>query len=213
MVGDRPPPFSELRTGVKRSIDLVVASTALALTSPLLTAGVVGVLLSMGRPIFFTQERAGLCGRPFRVIKLRTMRPPRPGEDELARSSDRLTRVGRFLRSTSLDELPSLLNVIRGDMSLVGPRPLLIRYLSRYSPRQARRHEVKPGVTGWAQVNGRNAVCWEDRLEMDVWYVEHSGFLLDARVLTQTLVQVAKRHGINESGEATMSEFMAQEAG
>jgi len=163
----------------------------------------------MGRPIFFTQERAGLKGQSFRVIKFRTMRPPRTGDDELANDAGRLTRVGKFLRSTSLDELPSLINVIKGDMSLVGPRPLLVRYLPRYSPSQSRRHEVKPGVTGWAQVNGRNMVSWKDRFEMDVWYVDNSSAALDLKILALTMLKVFQQEGISASGQATMGEFMA----
>jgi len=208
LVGTNTSAFRLPRIEAKRSFDLLVASTALGITAPVLAASAAGVLLSMGRPIFFMQDRAGLKGQSFRVIKLRTMRPPRSGEDEVASDADRLTWVGKFLRSTSLDELPSLLNVIKGDMSLVGPRPLLVRYLSRYSPRQARRHEVKPGVTGWAQVNGRNMVSWRERFEMDIWYVDNSNPLLDLKILALTMLKVFQQEGIGASGQATMGEFM-----
>jgi len=202
-----------LSDAIKRGLDLVVGSAALVLTSPMVGVSALGILLSMGRPVFFTQERAGLSGKSFRVLKFRTMRQPRADEDETASDADRLTRIGQLLRSTSLDELPTLLNVLKGDMSLVGPRPLLIRYLPRYSPRQARRHEVKPGVTGWAQVNGRNSVSWPEKLEMDVWYVENRSLFLDARILLRTVAKVLGREGISEDGAATMSEFMGSSGG
>ena len=197
---------------IRRALDILVGGALLTITSPLITISAIGVLLSMGRPILFTQERVGLGGRAFRVIKFRTMRPPNPEEDDIANDSDRLTRVGQLLRSTSLDELPTLFNVIKGDMGLVGPRPLLIRYLPRYSKRQSRRHEIKPGVTGWAQVNGRNTVSWKDKLEMDVWYVDNRSLLLDARILGMTLFKVLQRDCINEVGGGTMAEFMGTSA-
>ncbi|MFP4156276.1 MAG: sugar transferase [Opitutales bacterium] len=157
---------------------------------------------AMGRPLFFRQERGGRNGRPFEIIKLRTMREGR-GDDNA-----RLTEWGRFLRSSSLDELPEIWNVLRGDMSLVGPRPLPTAYLPRYSAEQARRHEVRPGITGWAQVNGRNGLSWTRQFELDLWYVEHASFLLDLKILGLTLITVLRRTGINEEGEATRREFL-----
>jgi lipopolysaccharide/colanic/teichoic acid biosynthesis glycosyltransferase len=166
------------------------------------------VRVTMGAPVFFRQQRPGLGGRPFSLLKFRTMRHARPGEDGPESDAARLGRLGRFLRATSIDELPTLLNVLRGEMSLVGPRPLLMRYLPRYSPRQYRRHEVKPGITGWAQVNGRNAISWDEKFELDVWYVENQSFLLDLRILARTFVKVFKREGISREGHATMPEFL-----
>ena len=156
----------------------------------------------MSRPVFFVQERAGLAGKPFKVIKLRTMR------DGTGSDAERLTRLGKWLRATSLDELPELWNVLRGEMSLVGPRPLLIRYLPRYTSEQARRHEVLPGLTGWAQVNGRNALNWERKFEYDVWYVDNQSVWIDIKILWLTAWRVLTRQGISADGEATMSEFM-----
>jgi len=197
---------------LKRGIDLVGSSAVLAATAPVVLASAVAVRLSMGSPVLFTQERAGQSGESFRIVKFRTMRAVRPGEDEVASDADRLTAVGRFLRSTSLDELPTLLNVVKGDMSLVGPRPLLLRYLDRYSPRQARRHEVKPGITGWAQVHGRNSISWEEKFELDVWYVENHSLRVDMKTLALTVAQVLRRDGISEAEGATMSEFMGSSA-
>lgn len=162
----------------------------------------------MGTPIFFVQPRAGKDGEVFELIKFRTMREPEPGEDRLGSDANRLTAVGEFLRSTSIDELPTLLNVLKGDMSLVGPRPLLVRYLDRYTPEQARRHEVKPGVTGWAQINGRNSIGWEEKFELDVWYVDHQSLWLDIYILAKTVQKVVMREGISSEGAATMPEFM-----
>ena len=169
---------------------------------PLLLLAMAVVWAALGRPIFFVQELAGRDGRPFRLVKLRTMRE---GD---APDAERLTRVGRWLRATSLDELPELWNVLRGEMSLVGPRPLPVRYLPRYSPQQARRHEVRPGSTGWAQVNGRNSLTLEERFAYDVWYVDHMGFWLDVKILWRTVWQVLARRGISAEGEATMGEFL-----
>jgi lipopolysaccharide/colanic/teichoic acid biosynthesis glycosyltransferase len=166
----------------------------------LLTA--LAVRLGLGRPVFFMQERPGLRGCPFTLIKFRTMREG-GGAD-----AERLTRVGRVLRATSLDELPELLNVLKGDMSLVGPRPLLMRYLPRYTAEQARRHEVRPGITGWAQVNGRNAISWKQKFEYDVWYVDHQSVWLDVRILWKTVWHVLSRKGISAKGEATVEEFL-----
>ena len=162
----------------------------------------------MGSPVLFKQQRPGLHGKPFMMSKFRTMTDARDGDGNLLPDADRLTRLGRFLRSTSLDELPELFNVLKGDMSLVGPRPLLMRYLDRYTPEQARRHEVRPGITGWAQINGRNALSWEDKFTLDVWYVDHCSLLLDMRIILQTIWKVLRREGISQEGEATMSEFM-----
>lgn len=187
---------------VKEGLDRLLALAGFLLLSPLLLVLAGLVLLSLGRPVLFRQERPGLHGRPFSLLKFRTMLAG-PGADEA-----RLTPLGRFLRAWSLDELPALWNVLRGDMSLVGPRPLLMQYLTRYSPRQARRHEVKPGLTGWAQVNGRNALTWDEKLELDVWYVDHWSLWLDLRILARTVWQVLRREGISHEGHATMSEFM-----
>lgn len=197
-----------LGKAVKRAIDVVGSGAALCIATPIMTATAVGVLVSMGRPVFFRQVRPGRDGELFELVKFRTMLPPKSGEDDVANDGARLTRVGRFLRATSLDELPTLVNVVRGDMSLVGPRPLLVRYLDRYSPRQGRRHEVRPGVTGWAQVNGRNSLSWDDKLELDVWYVENQSLLVDVKILAQTLGKVLVRDGISAEGQATMTEFM-----
>ena len=193
---------------LKRGIDLLGSATALVATAPVMLASAAAIRLSMGSPVLFTQVRAGEGGQPFEIVKFRTMRPPREGEDEVASDSQRTPPIGRFLRKTSLDELPTLLNVLKGDMSLVGPRPLLIRYLERYSPRQFRRHEVKPGITGWAQVNGRNSISWEDKFELDLWYVENHSLLLDARTLLLTFKKVLQREGVDSGAGVTMTEFM-----
>ena len=157
--------------------------------------------------VLFSQRRIGLNGKPFRIYKFKTMRDPRAGEDFLATDAVRLTRLGRFLRSTSLDELPTFWNVLRGDMSLVGPRPLLPEYLPLYTAHQMRRHEAKPGITGWAQVNGRNAISWEEKFELDVWYVDHRSFFLDLKILCMTVWQVVARRHIAANGHATMPPF------
>jgi len=161
----------------------------------------------MGRPILFRQLRPGRHGKPFNIVKFRTMRALRPGEEAVASDAARLTRLGRFMRATSLDELPELWNVLRGDMSLVGPRPLLMHYLELYSPEQARRHNVRPGLTGWAQVKGRNALGWPEKFALDIWYVENRGLWLDLRILAMTVWQVIARRGISAEGFATMPEF------
>jgi len=192
----------------KRALDLLGASIGLAATAPLTVPAAIAIRATMGSPVLFSQQRSGLKGRPFTMHKFRTMRATRAGEDMLASDSARITRVGRFLRATSIDELPTLINVLSGDMSLVGPRPLLMRYLERYSPEQARRHEVKPGVTGWTQVNGRNALSWEDKFALDVWYVDHASMLLDIEILGRTVLKVLQREGISAEGEATAHEFM-----
>jgi sugar transferase EpsL len=156
----------------------------------------------------FRQQRPGLHGKPFFIYKFRTMTDARDAHGCLLPDGDRLTSFGRFLRSTSLDELPELINVLQGDMSLVGPRPLLMRYLDRYTPEQGRRHDVRPGLTGWAQVNGRNALTWEDKFELDIWYVDHQSWMLDLRIMAQTVWMILKREGISQPGHATMEEFL-----
>ena len=163
--------------------------------------------MDMGRPIIFTQQRPGLSGKPFTIYKFRTMNDERDAQGNLLPDEQRLTRFGKFLRKTSLDELPELFNVLKGDMSLVGPRPLLMEYLPLYSAEQARRHEVKPGITGWAQINGRNTLAWEDKFNLDVWYVDHLSFWLDVKILFITLLKVFKREGISQDGQATVEKF------
>lgn len=192
----------------KRSLDVAVSGAGLLALSPLLATISGAIVLTSGRPVLFCQERPGKNGQSFMLYKFRTMRATREGEAMLASDADRLTGLGKLLRSTSLDELPTLWNVFRGDMSLVGPRPLLMRYLERYSPEQARRHEVRPGITGWAQVNGRNAISWEDKFDLDVWYVDHRSFLLDLEILLRTAKTVLVREGITDGQAATMHEFM-----
>lgn len=197
---------------IKRSFDTVASALALVVLSPVLAAITLLALSMHGRPILFAQPRPGLHGRPFRLFKLRTMRDTRDANGRLLPDAERLTAFGRFLRATSLDELPELWNVLKGDMSLVGPRPLLMEYLDRYTPEQARRHEVRPGVTGWAQVNGRNALSWEDKFKLDVWYVDNQSFLLDMKILALTVWQVLTRKGISAEGHATMPPFMGTKA-
>jgi len=165
------------------------------------------VAFTIGRPIFFHQKRPGLNGKPFTMYKFRTMRNAVDDLGKQLPDSERLTKIGRVLRATSLDELPELFNVVRGDMNLVGPRPLLMEYLALYTPEQARRHEVRPGITGWAQVNGRNAISWEEKFKLDVWYVDHRSFILDLKILWMTVKTVLKREGISAAGEATMTRF------
>lgn len=197
----------------KRFLDIALSGTALLVLAPVLGALVALVRLKLGRPVLFRQTRPGLDGVPFEMIKFRTMTDQRDESGRLRPDDERLTPFGRFLRATSLDELPELWNVLNGEMSLVGPRPLLMQYLDRYSARQRRRHEVRPGITGWAQVNGRNALSWEEKFELDVWYVDNRSFLLDLRILVMTLVQVVRRQGISSRGHATMPEFMGSETG
>ncbi|EED65432.1 sugar transferase [Comamonas testosteroni] len=192
---------------MKRLFDFAFALLGLiALALPLLIL-IVLVRRKLGSPVFFRQVRPGLDGKPFEMVKFRTMTDERSPDGQLQPDAVRLTAFGRFLRSTSLDELPELWNVLKGDMSLVGPRPLLMEYLPLYSPEQARRHEVRPGVTGWAQVNGRNAISWEDKFELDVWYVDHQSLWLDIKILWLTVKKVLVRDGISAAGEATMSKF------
>jgi sugar transferase EpsL len=193
---------------LKRAIDIAGALAGIVLLSPVVALAALAVWFSMDRPIFFRQVRPGLHERPFTMIKFRTMSDARDASGKLLPDGERLTLTGRVLRSTSLDELPELWNVLMGDMSLVGPRPLLTSYLDRYSPEQARRHDVKPGVTGWAQINGRNALSWDEKFELDVWYVDHCSTWLDLRILVATVVQVIRREGINSAESATMPEFI-----
>ena len=192
---------------VKRALDIGVALTSLIVLSPVLALIAALIKLTSGGPVLIRQVRPGLGGWPYRLIKFRTMKDVRDSSGNLLPDEQRLTRLGRFLRRTSLDELPELINVLKGEMSLVGPRPLLMRYLDRYTPEQARRHEVKPGITGWAQINGRNALTWEEKFKLDVWYVDHRSFWLDAKILLLTLWKVLQREGINQPGHATMEEF------
>jgi len=193
---------------IKRAIDVTVASLAIVVLSPVMLFLAAAIWLRLGWPVLFCQRRPGLHGRPFWLVKFRTMRDARDRQGRRLPDAERLTRLGRILRSTSLDELPELLNVLRGEMSLVGPRPLLMEYLDRYTPRQARRHEVKPGMTGWAQVHGRNAIGWHRRLALDAWYARHWSVLLDCRILLLTVVAVLGRRGVRAPGHATMPEFM-----
>ena len=195
----------------KRLFDIVAAAAALVLLSPLLAIVALMVALKMGRPIFFRQQRPGLNETPFHMLKFRTMRDARDAAARPLSDADRLTPFGRWLRSTSLDELPELWNVLKGELSLVGPRPLLMEYLPRYSPTQRRRHEVRPGLTGWAQVHGRNAVDWEDRFRLDVWYVDNRSFWLDMKILAMTVRLVLSRRGVSAHGEATMGKFKGDE--
>ncbi len=196
---------------VKNLFDLFLALILLILLSPVIIILTLMIKIIMGTPVIFKQKRPGLAGRPFYLYKFRTMSEARDEDGELLGDDERLTGLGRFLRRFSLDELPQLFNVIRGELSFVGPRPLLMVYLDRYNKEQARRHEVKPGITGWAQVNGRNAVSWEERFKLDVWYVDNRSFVLDLKILTMTLVKVLKAEGISGEGTETMSEFMGSE--
>lgn len=192
---------------MKRIIDIFGAQVGLIFLSPLFLFLVVIIRLCQGHPVFFTQIRPGLHGDPFRMVKFRTMVDLRDEAGNLRPDAQRLTTIGRFLRTTSLDELPELWNVLRGDMSLVGPRPLLMEYLPLYNENQRRRHEVRPGITGWAQVNGRNSLSWEEKFALDVWYVDNQSLYLDLKILLTTVCKVIKRDGISEAGEATMTKF------
>lgn len=192
---------------LKRLFDILVAASALLLLAPLLLTLAWLVRRRIGAPVLFRQLRPGLHGRPFELLKFRSMREALDAHGAPLPDAERLTPFGRFLRATSLDELPELWSVLKGDMSLVGPRPLLMEYLPLYSAEQARRHAVRPGITGWAQVNGRNALSWEEKFRLDVWYVEHRSFRLDLHILLLTLRRVLAREGINAEGEATMPRF------
>jgi lipopolysaccharide/colanic/teichoic acid biosynthesis glycosyltransferase len=195
----------------KRLLDVALAAPALVLLSPVIGLVALLVLVTLGRPVLFRQSRPGAKARLFTLVKFRTMADVRDAAGSLLPDEDRLSRIGRVVRTTSLDELPTLWNVVRGDMSLVGPRPLLARYLERYTPAQARRLEVRPGITGWAQVNGRNALTWEEKFKLDVWYVDHESFTLDLRVLLRTCAQVLAGRGVSAEGHATMPEFFGSE--
>lgn len=192
---------------MKRALDgLLVVATA-PLWIPLLGALMVLVRLRLGRPVLFLQQRPGLDGKPFMLVKLRTMTDARDASGALLPDADRLTRFGRWLRATSLDELPELWNVLKGDMSLVGPRPLLMEYLPLYTSEQVRRHAVRPGITGLAQISGRNAITWDEKFRLDTWYVDHHTLTLDLKILMLTLLRVLQRHGISAAGDATMPKF------
>ena len=198
---------------MKRVFDIIISTLALVVLFPLLLALALLIRCKMGWPVFFGQVRPGCKGRLFTLYKFRTMIEKRDSRGQLLSDADRLTFFGRFLRASSLDELPELWNVLKGDMSLVGPRPLLIQYLDRYTSEQARRHEVKPGITGWAQINGRNAITWEEKFKLDVWYVDNRSLWLDIKILATTIWKILKREGINQPGQATMEEFKGCSAG
>ncbi len=191
----------------KRIFDLALSIPGFLLLSPIIALISLYVRIQLGSPVLFRQIRPGLHARPFTIYKFRTMTDDRDQNGNLIPDAQRLTRLGRFLRVSSLDELPELWNVIKGDMSLVGPRPLLMQYLDRYTDEQIRRHEVKPGITGWAQVNGRNAITWEEKFQLDVWYVDNWSLWLDLKILGMTVLKILRREGINQPGQATMEEF------
>lgn len=198
---------------IKRLFDVLVAASALLAGLPLLIALVLLVKVKLGSPVLFCQSRPGKNGVVFTMYKFRTMTDARDSQGQLLPDKDRLTSFGKFLRASSLDELPELLNVLKGEMSLVGPRPLLIEYLPLYSTEQARRHEVRPGITGWAQVNGRNAISWEEKFKLDVWYVDNRSLWLDVKILWLTVKKVVIKDGISAKGEATMPKFMGTKKG
>jgi lipopolysaccharide/colanic/teichoic acid biosynthesis glycosyltransferase len=197
---------------IKRFFDLTATVPSVILLTPIFILIGFFVRIRIGSPVLFKQIRPGLHGKPFTIYKFRTMTGERDGGGNLLSDSERLTRLGQFLRMTSMDELPEFFNVIKGDMSIVGPRPLLMQYLDRYTPEQARRHEVKPGITGWAQVNGRNAISWEDKFKLDVWYVDNWSLWLDIKIILMTVVKVLRRDGISQKGEATAQEFLGSHA-
>ena len=192
---------------MKRLMDIIIASTGLILLSPVLAITAYKVKKELGSPVLFRQTRPGLHGKPFEMIKFRTMKDATDKAGNALPDSERLTDFGKKLRASSLDELPELWNVLKGDMSLVGPRPLLMEYLPLYNAEQAKRHNVRPGVTGYAQVNGRNSLSWEDKFKLDTWYVEHQSFLLDMKILLKTVIKVIIKDGINQSEEVTMTRF------
>jgi len=193
---------------LKRIIDIIGALVGLIVSSPIMLIVSLIIYLTMGRPVFFKQLRPGLNGKPFVIYKFRTMLDLKDKDGNLLPDEKRITAIGKFLRSTTLDELPEFWNVLKGDMSLVGPRPLLVEYLPRYTPEQARRHNVKPGMTGWAQVNGRNAITWEEKFKLDVWYVDNWNIPLDLKIIFLTILKVFKREGVSAEGYATMPEFV-----
>jgi sugar transferase EpsL len=198
---------------LKRAFDFSLALVLLIALSPLLALLALLVCWKLGRPVLFAQTRPGLHGKPFGFYKFRTMTEARDAAGELLPDAARLTPFGELMRKLSLDELPQLINVLKGDMSLVGPRPLLMEYLPLYSERQARRHALRPGITGWAQVNGRNALAWEERFELDLWYVEHRSFWLDLRIIAMTAWRMLRPQGITQAGHATMSKFTGSQRG
>ena len=198
---------------VKTAVDRAAGLVGLVVAAPVLVGAAVAVKATMGSPVLFRQRRPGRGERVFDIVKFRTMREATDARGNPLSDAERLTPVGRWLRATSVDELPQLWNVVRGELSLVGPRPLLVRYLPRYSPEQRRRHEVMPGITGWAQIHGRNAISWEEKFALDVWYVEHWSLALDARILIETVGRVLKRDGVSSDGHATMPEFEGTPAG
>ena len=191
----------------KRAIDLLVSLILLTLALPLLVIAAIVLFFANNGKVFFTQERPGRKNRLFRVIKFKTMNDRKDPTGKLLPDKERLTPAGKFIRTTSIDELPQMINVLKGDMSLIGPRPLLSRYLPLYNEQQKRRHEVRPGITGWAQVNGRNAISWQKKFEYDIWYVDNLGFLLDVKIVWLTIIKIFKREGITEQGSATISAF------
>jgi len=192
---------------MKRTFDFIVSLLLFIIVTPLLAVVALLVLLNLGKPVCFYQKRPGLNGVPFHIVKFRTMNYTTTSDGMLLSDTARLTRFGKFLRSASIDELPELWNVLRGDMSLVGPRPLLLEYLPLYSKLQMRRHEVRPGITGWAQVNGRNALSWDDKFKYDIWYIDNHTFLIDLKILWKTIFSVVLRNGINQEGEIPMIKF------
>jgi len=192
----------------KRIFDLILSVSAIMVLLPVLVVIALLVRVQLGSPVLFKQIRPGLQGKPFAIFKFRTMSNAQYLDGRLLPDAARLTRFGRLLRSTSLDELPEFYNVLKGEMSLVGPRPLMMQYLNRYTPEQARRHEVKPGITGWAQINGRNAITWEEKFKLDVWYVDNKSLLLDVKIIFMTIIKIFKREGISQAGQATAEEFM-----
>lgn len=192
----------------KRFLDYLLTLPGIVVMAPVIVLTIILVRMKIGSPVLFTQDRPGHHSKIFRIYKFRTMTDEKDSDGNLLPDEDRLVPFGRFLRSTSLDELPALLNVLKGDMSLVGPRPLLIEYLDRYSAEQARRHDVRPGITGWAQVNGRNGLSWEEKFVLDVWYVDNQSLWLDLRILLLTVWKTLKRENINQQGQATMKKFM-----
>lgn len=192
---------------LKRAIDLAIGSSVFLMSAPILVGASVAIAKSMGRPVLFKQQRPGLNGEPFYIYKFRTMTDARDDQGELLPDEQRMTKVGSFIRKTSIDELPQLINVIKGDLSLVGPRPLLMEYLPLYSEEQKKRHLVKPGITGWAQVNGRNAISWEAKFKLDVWYVENQSFKLDMYILYKTFINVLNRKDVSAKDHVTMEKF------
>lgn len=203
----------KLQRLIKRGLDLTVAAIALVLFSPIMLVVALAIRARTGGPALFTQDRPGLHGRIFKIYKFRSMSNERDANGELLPDEQRLFPLGRLIRRTSLDELPQLFNVLKGELSLVGPRPLLVKYLPLYTPEQARRHDVPPGITGWAQVNGRNAISWEERFALDVWYVDHWSIGLDLKILAMTVLKVVKRADVSAAGHVTMPEFTGTKEG